>query len=165
MPSSIAEEVTDRLRATAARRGLRCGRSSWMASELAPGTIVVTGAAASNAAAVFRITPTTGTEAALSSAGDFATPIGIAVDAQGGILIADADAFGGAGGVIRVDPKTKKQTTVASGGLFANPFDIVVEATGAILVVDPHASGSGGVIRVDPATGNQVMLSCGDRRH
>ena len=134
-----------------------------MASELAPGTIVVTGSeVSSGAGAVFRIHPTRGTEAKVSSAGAFVTPIGIALDADGRILVADADAFGGKGGVIRVDPATKKQSTVASVELFANPFDLAVETTGSILVVDPHANGVGGVVRVDPETGKQVMVSSGE---
>ena len=133
-----------------------------MASKLDPGTIVVTGVeVAGGAGAVFRIHPVRGTEAKVSSAGELATPIGIALEADGRAVIADADAFGGAGGVIRVDPATKKQSTVASRDLFSNPFDVAVEAKGSILVVDPHASGAGGVIRVDPETGKQVMLSSG----
>jgi hypothetical protein len=133
-----------------------------MASRLAPGSIVVTGAnAAGGAGAVFRIDLVKGTESSLSSAGVFATPVGVAVEGDGRVVVADADAFGGAGGVIRVDPATKSQTTLSSGGLFSNPFDLVVEAAGTILVVDPHASGTGGVIRVDPGTGKQVMLSPG----
>jgi DNA-binding beta-propeller fold protein YncE len=135
-----------------------------MASQqLTPGTIVVTGVeVSSGAGAVFRIHPTRGTETKVSAAGDFATPIGVAIDAEGNVLIADADAFGGRGGVIRVDPKKKTQNTVASVGLFANPFDLAVEAAGGILVVDPHASGVGGVVRVDPGTGEQTMLSSGE---
>jgi hypothetical protein len=81
-----------------------------MASELAPGSIVVTGANASDGGgALFRIDPVKGTETSVATAGDFATPIGIALEADGKILVADADAFGGAGGVIRVDPATGKQ--------------------------------------------------------
>ncbi len=127
-----------------------------------PGTIVVTGSEPSaNAGAVFRIDPATGAGTEVSSAGEFATPVGIAVEADGGILVVDADAFGGRGGVIRVDASNGTQSTVSSGGLFVNPFDIAVEAGGAILVVDPHASGTGGVIRVDPDSGEQTMVSSG----
>ncbi len=127
-----------------------------------PGTIMLSAAEPSTGAgALFRIDPATATATMISSAGDFATPVGVAVEADGGILVVDADAFGGAGGVIRVDPLTGTQTTVSAGGLFSNPFDLVVEADGAILVVDPHASRAGGVIRVDPDTGEQVMVSSG----
>src|SRR5687768_8889940 len=135
-----------------------------MASQqLSPGTIVVTGVeVSSGAGAVFRVDPKRGTEAKLSSAGDFATPIGIDIEKDGKLLVADADAFGGRGGVIRVDPVKKKQATLASVGLFANPFDIVVSKDGKVFVVDPHASGVGGVVGVDPATGTLTMVSSGE---
>ncbi|MCA1706750.1 MAG: right-handed parallel beta-helix repeat-containing protein [Actinobacteria bacterium] len=127
-----------------------------------PGTIVISGADPStDAGAVFRIDPAMGTATMISSAGDLATPVGVAVEATGDILVVDADAFGGAGGIIRLNPLTGTQTTVSEGGLFSNPFDLVVETGGSILVVDPHASRAGGVIRVDPDTGEQVMVSSG----
>ena len=131
-----------------------------MASKsLTPGTIVITATEAGTGPAVFRLTAAKGAATKVSAGGTFATPIGIAVDGKGAILVADADAFGGQGGVIRVDPGTGAQTTVSSGGLFSNPFDVTVEANGSILVADPHANGTGGVVRVNPDTGEQKMLS------
>jgi len=69
----------------------------------------------------------------------FVTPRGIALDADGSILVVDQDAFGGPGGVIRVDPATGARTTVSesstSGGpSFVTPRDIALEADGSILV-------------------------------
>ena len=61
---------------------------------------------------VIRVDPTTGARTTVSEntapAGgpSFVEPRGIAVAANGDILVADLDAFGGNGGVIRVDPTT-----------------------------------------------------------
>ncbi len=88
----------------------------------------------------------------------------MAVEADGGILVADANAFSGSGGVIRVNPKTGKQTTVSSGGFFVGPLDIAVEAKGGILVADSEAfGGTGGIIRIDPKTGEQSKVAAGGK--
>jgi DNA-binding beta-propeller fold protein YncE len=96
----------------------------------------------------------------------FQEPVGIALESDGGILVADSDAFGGSGGVIRVDPSTGARTTVSSnsspagGPDFANPVGIAVQVNGQILVSDEDAfGGPGGVIRVDPVTGTRTAVS------
>jgi DNA-binding beta-propeller fold protein YncE len=92
----------------------------------------------------------------------FVDPRGLAVEADGNILIADPDAFDGGGGVIRVNPETGTQTKVSSGNMFVAPLGVAVEADGNILVVDSEAfSGNGGVIRVNPQTGTQTKVSSG----
>src|SRR5207247_2000779 len=68
-----------------------------------------------------RVDPTTGAQTVVSSGGNFVTPVGIAIAANGDILVADLNALGGPGGVIRVDPTTGAQTVVSSGGPFRNP--------------------------------------------
>ncbi len=124
--------------------------------------LLVTGTeSASGEPGLFRIDAATGAETAISVGGSFSAPVGVAVEADGSILVVDADAFGGQGGVIRVDPATGSQTEVSSGGLFSNPFDLAIESGGTIVIADPHARGVGGVIRVDPASGEQEMLSSG----
>lgn len=128
---------------------------------LALGMLVTGTESASGEPALFRIDAATGAETAISVGGSFSAPVGIAVEADGSILVADADAFGGTGGIIRVDPATGEQTEVSSGGLFSNPFDLAVESSGTIVVADPHARGAGAVIRVDPRTGEQQMVSSG----
>ncbi|MGH3839554.1 MAG: hypothetical protein ACRDSF_28210 [Pseudonocardiaceae bacterium] len=62
----------------------------------------------------------------MSSGGDFVGPSGIAVEADGTILIGDVDAFGGDGGLIRVDPATGAQTRLSSGGSFRRPGRIAI---------------------------------------
>jgi sugar lactone lactonase YvrE len=88
-------------------------------------------------------------------------PWGIAVEANGSIIVADAFAFPqGNGGLIRVDPVTGARTTLsrngspAGGQPFAHPSDVAVARNGDIYVVDDV-----GVIRVDPVTGARTLVS------
>ena len=117
---------------------------------------------------VVRIHRASGARTVVSSGGAFVSPIGIAVEAGGTIVVADANAFGSPddlvndGGVIRVDSVTGTQTKVSSGGGFVSPRGIAVEAGGGILVTDGEAFGGvGGVICVDPATGSHTTLVSG----
>ncbi len=121
---------------------------------------------------VVRVDRASGARTVVSSGGDFVSPIGIAVEAGGTIVVADANAFGSPddlvndGGVIRVDSVTGTQTKVSSGGGFVSPRGIAVEAGGGILVTDSEAFGGvGGVIRVDPATGSHTTLVFGGAVH
>jgi len=121
---------------------------------------------------VIRIDPATGARTAVSensTAGgpSFVDPEGIAVTADGSILVTDQTAFGGGGGVIRVDPATGARTAVSENSApagepsFADPRGIALDATGSILVPDRNAFAgmTGGVIRVDPATGARTAVS------
>jgi sugar lactone lactonase YvrE len=117
---------------------------------------------------VTKVDPVTGARTVISRnnspAGgpSFAWPWGIALEADGDILISDFQAFGGTGGIIRVDPVTGVRTTVsenaapAGGPQFAAPGDLIVEPCGEILVV---GSGGNGVLRVDPVTGVRTTVS------
>ena len=117
--------------------------------------------------AVIRVDPSTGTRTLVSSnsapAGgpDLVAPYGIAVEADGSILVADPAAFvSGNGGLIRVDPVTGARTTLSrnqapvGGQSFDNPMDVAVADNGDIYVVDRN-----GVIRVDPVTGERTLVS------
>jgi sugar lactone lactonase YvrE len=133
---------------------------------LSPGDILVADQlAVGGSGGVIRVDPASGAQTTVSSGGSFVHPSGVALEADGDILVADYSAFGGddgPGGVIRVDPASGAQTTVSSGGSFATPFGVALEADGDILVVDQDAfGGSGGVIRVDPASGAQTPVSSG----
>jgi Ca2+-binding RTX toxin-like protein len=71
---------------------------------------------------VFRVDPATGAVTAVSANGApaggpaFSDPVGVAVEADGDILVADDGGFGGAGGVIRVDPATGARTALSANG-------------------------------------------------
>ncbi|MFE5658483.1 hypothetical protein ACFQ9H_20100 [Streptomyces sp. NPDC056517] len=112
---------------------------------------------------VVRVHPVTGARTTVTSGGELRSPIGVAVDGDGGILVADANAFAGfGGGVLRVDPVSGTQTTVSSGGGFVGPYAIAVEADGSLLVTDNDAlNGVGTLFRVNPTTGEQQVLSSG----
>jgi hypothetical protein len=104
---------------------------------------------------IIRVDPTTGNQAVVSSASFLAGPRGIALDANGDILVASGFDF--TGGVVRVDPATGNQTVVSSGGFFVQPADLALDANGDILVADFSA----GVIRVNAVTGAQTVVSSG----
>jgi DNA-binding beta-propeller fold protein YncE len=113
---------------------------------------------------VTRINPKTGARKVVCTGGVFASPAGVAIEADGNILVADTAAFGGSGGVVRIDPKKGKQTKVSSAGVFVSPIAVAVEADGTILVADADAFATkGGVIRVDPSTGAQKKLASGGK--
>jgi sugar lactone lactonase YvrE len=126
-----------------------------------------------SAGRVIRVDPATGFRTLVSSNDSpeggpgLQEPYGIALEANGDILVADTDAFPG-GGVIRIDPVTGVRTTVSEDANpsgdpgFLLPVGLAVEANGDILVVDRDAGGLpgfGAVIRVDPATGARTLVS------
>lgn len=102
--------------------------------------------------AVYKVDPSTGAQTTVTSGGLLQHPEGIAVEADGNILVADRAAKA----VFRVEPSSGTQTTVTSGGLLNGPFGIAIEADGNILVVDYY---SGKLVRVDPVTGAQTPVS------
>lgn len=121
---------------------------------------------------VIRVNAVTGARTTLSensspSGGpSFVDPFGIALAANGDLLVADQNAFGGGGGVIRVDPVSGARTTVTENATppgapaFDAPWGIIEVANGDILIADAGAfGGGGGVIRVNPATGARTTLS------
>jgi len=80
------------------------------------------------------------------------SPMGIAVEADGGIVVAARPDT-----VIRVDPVTGAQAVVSTGGNFIDIAGIAVEPDGNLVVGDREA----GVIRVDPVSGAQTVVSSG----
>jgi sugar lactone lactonase YvrE len=107
---------------------------------------------------IVKVDPGTGKEALLSAnslpvnaaSQYFDGPVGITLDGQGDILVADESAFGpcsstSCGGVVKVDPATGKETMVSANDipvnsshqLFVQPFEIAVVPT-------PGSGGSGG---------------------
>ena len=125
---------------------------------------------------VVRVNPVTGVRRVLSNnttpvvpagAPMFSQPTGIAVAANGMILVAD---IGTAplrnGAVILVDPTTGARATLSRNGApaggpnFDFPWELTVAANGDIYVVDPgNFVSSGKIIRVDPVTGARRLVS------
>lgn len=117
---------------------------SWDCEELglvvSPGDVVFTGAA--------------GTVQKPGDGPPFASPQGIAVEADGHILVLDD-------GVVRVDPVSGDRVIVSddetgTGPPFDRPEDVAVENDGSIVVTEP---GIEAILRVDPVTGDRTIVS------
>jgi hypothetical protein len=96
---------------------------------------------------VIRVNPSSGIQTVVASGlqpGNlFVDPTGIALAANGDILVADPNAFGGNGGVIRVNPSSGAQSTVASGGVFLDPSGIAVVPVPPPVLAPPAAPVAG----------------------
>jgi hypothetical protein len=138
----------------------------------ASGTILVADAAAfGGGGGIIRVDPVTGARTTVSEnqapagAPTFSDPFGVAVEANGNILVADGGSGSGTGGVIRVNPTTGARTLVSNnasppgGPSFGTPIGLGVASNGDILVADAGAFTGGGVIRVDPVTGVRTTVS------
>jgi len=101
--------------------------------------------------------------ALLGTGPSFGFPGGIAVEADGALVVVDE---GLTGRVIRVNPVTgdrvlvsgldsETNTSLGSGPLLLFPADIAVAPDGALIVGDRTL----GVVQVDPLTGNRTILS------
>jgi hypothetical protein len=122
-----------------------------------------------NGAVILRSEPATGATVEISRNGPLGTlfqrPYDLAVEANGGLLVADmgvADQKDGA--VIRVDPVTGRQSLVSGRGVggsnFYDPSGIAIGPGGVLYVLDTLAgTNSGAVIRVDPNTGAQQVIA------
>jgi hypothetical protein len=125
--------------------------------------------------ALFRVHPATGVRTVLSnfgvaSAGELGiTPVGVAIESTGQILVIDVGAGTGVrGALFRVDPVTGERTVLSDFGvavagepLGVTPFGVAIESTGQILVTDLNAGteARGALFRVHPATGVRTVLS------
>ncbi len=120
-----------------------CGQLGLVAS---PGDVVFTGA--------------WGTVDQPGGGPPFNSPEGVAVEADGRILVIDdlEDA------VFRVDPATGNRTILSdddtgTGATFDNPNGVAVEANGSVVVTD---YGIDAVVRVDAPTGDRTIVSDDD---
>src|SRR5439155_24073131 len=71
--------------------------------------------------AVIRLDRVTGVQTVISAGGNFIDPNGLALGADGFLMVSDARR-----GILRVNPLTGSPTILSSGGLFANPAGITV---------------------------------------
>ena len=101
----------------------------------------------------------------ISEDDQFRTPVGIALDAQGRVIVTDQGDGATDPRVIRVDPAlpaNANQTVISSGLLLRSPTGVVVDAVGRYLIADPEA---GAVIRVRPGSSGarqQEIVSTGN---
>lgn len=107
-----------------------------------------------------RIDLVTGSITTLTSGGHLDQPRGIAVEADGQLLVTDeqnsffppSDAI-----LLRVDPSSGAQTVVAQDVFLSRPKDLQLDTDGTAVVIDDTLWG--GLFRVDPLTGAQTTIS------
>jgi DNA-binding beta-propeller fold protein YncE len=107
----------------------------------------------------------------------FRTPAGLAVDANGNVIVVDAGGVGAPFGIFRVDPTSGTTATVSAGGQVMNPWGVTIEQSGSIIVVDHQKLGGcdppppgtitcpGALFRVDPLGGGQSLVTEKDLFH
>jgi streptogramin lyase len=108
----------------------------------------------------------TGARSVITTGGLLAVPTGIAIEADGSLVVSDA----GAAAVVRIDPDTGGQTTVSSSADLNAPSGIAVQPDGRLLVTDQNTGGilgllftAGALTRVDQSTGATTTLTSDDR--
>jgi hypothetical protein len=117
---------------------------------------------------VIAVNPATGSQTVVTQGGQLCYPFGIALSADGSLLVTNYGDFSdGAtvincvhdfGALIRIDFGTKAQSILSRnapewGNLFRNPLGVTVEPGGRILIVNQN--GGTALVAVDPATGVQ----------
>ncbi len=124
------------------------------------GTILATAPYPSTSSpAIKRISPD-GSHTSITYRGELDSPHGIAIEADGGILVADMryNYVNLQEGVMRVDPATGTQTMLVEGGYFIDPTDVLIESPGIVLVADMLGQA---IYRVNIETATQQIVSSG----
>jgi DNA-binding beta-propeller fold protein YncE len=118
---------------------------------------------------VIRVDPTGGATTLISPLPGppslFARPLGVAVDADRSIVVANECT--GAAGLVRVAPVGGRQQVVTRNDhadVLSTPERIAFDPTGDLLVSDYSlgADGDGGIVKVDAETGGQTVLQSGE---
>lgn len=160
------------------------GRNPTGVAMEATGNILVTDAdyGADKRGALFRVDPMTKIRTILNDFNDptqgdpsqvqrglGVEPVGVAVEANGNILVVDKEAgTNNEGALFRVNAKTGKRSLLSDFGRGQNqggaPVGVAVEATGNILVIcitgGTNTNGpTGALFRVNPNTGNRTRFS------
>lgn len=97
--------------------------------------------------------------------GELAWPLGLAVAADGGILVANE--CGGGAGLVRVDPFGGLQIDLTWNNqqdVLVTPERIAFDPAGALLVSDFNVGPDqdGGIVQVDPDSGSQTLVRAGE---
>jgi len=124
------------------------------------GDVFITNHVMNGAGHVMGLDPKTSQTWMVASGGFLFNPVGIAVEADGHLVVTDMWDGKTGGAVIRIEPDSGKQTVLSKGGYLIAPFGIAVGSGGAIYVAETTQGGS--VIRIDPQTGQQHALFKGD---
>jgi len=110
-----------------------------------------------------RADPQTGEQALVSRQGFFTGNKGVAIEADGRVLVVSSG-FAEPGRVVRVDPVSGRQQVLNLGGDFNLPESIALAPDGTIFVGDSAAapfppSESGAIFEIDPQTGTQTIVT------
>jgi DNA-binding beta-propeller fold protein YncE len=100
---------------------------------------------------VFRVDPVSGVAVPIASGDLLDEPLGVAIAADGGILVADRRAHR----VVRIDPATGVQTLVSDDADLTNPISIAIGGGGTIYVGNESP---GSIVAIDPLTGQATPL-------
>jgi hypothetical protein len=127
------------------------------------GNIIVVGGTGSSAR-VIKVDPSSGMKMEISSGDKLLRPEGVAVAANGDIIIADGNPSDTnnpdvRGQILRVDPVTGDQFFLSTGAPWVDPSDVEILANGFLIVTDDAAEGMGAVIKVDPSDGSTEIIS------
>jgi parallel beta-helix repeat protein len=95
-----------------------------------------------------------GVQQLVTENGNLVGPEGIAVAANGDLIVAD----GNTRELLRINPRTGAQSIISSGGLFTAPDGVALAANGDIYVADGFGPQ---ILRVNPITGAQSIVSSG----
>lgn len=106
---------------------------------------------------IARIDVATGEPSPAAMGGLLKMPLGLSLDAQGDLIVANAVG----GNVVRIDPDTGTQTEIAKGNLLVAPAGVTLAPNGDLIVFDVVNlfEDDGKIIRIDPGTGTQTLLS------
>jgi hypothetical protein len=129
----------------------------------APGDMIFGDVADGSATGVlYRIRPTVG-QSVVATGEHLVSPMGMAFDADGNLLVADGGPGDAPGWLVRIDRLTGAQSVVSSGDGFVSPAGVAVAADGTIVIADAGPfDGAGSVIKVHPTTGVQTPVTSGD---
>ncbi|MGH2805567.1 MAG: PKD domain-containing protein, partial [Thermoleophilaceae bacterium] len=114
---------------------------------------------------VLRVDPVDGGQELVSESGDLGRPLGLAVAADGAIVVANECAT--PGGLVRVDPLGGSQEVLTSNNgedVLVTPERVAFDPGGALLVSDfaLGADADGGIVKVDPESGEQTLVRSGE---
>jgi hypothetical protein len=99
----------------------------------------------------------------ISNAGRLAYPLGVAVDSDGSLVVANECGGASADGLVRILPGGAQEhiTTNNADDVLQTPERVGIDPAGNLLVTDyaVGADGDGGIVKVNPSTGEQIALT------